>query len=107
MDVEGVAPRGAVRPSRFGERIPADHGPVTLEQCRRESRLDGRQRHPARPGAQDTVDGARLLKESLMRKGWRVEKDLKYFEAEGAKHNERAWAERFEQILEFLFPARI
>ena len=57
--------------------------------------------------AQDTVDGARLLKESLMRKGWRVEKDLKYFEAEGAKHNERAWAERFEQILEFLFPARI
>src|SRR5438067_12211903 len=55
MDVEGVAPRGAVRPSRFGERIPADHGPVTLEQCRRESRLDGRQRHPARPGAQNTV----------------------------------------------------
>jgi predicted alpha/beta superfamily hydrolase len=54
--------------------------------------------------AQNTVDGARLLKESLMRQGWRAEKDLKYFEAEGAEHNERAWAARLDQILEFLFP---
>jgi predicted alpha/beta superfamily hydrolase len=54
--------------------------------------------------AQQSVDGARLLKETLVRKGWRLGKDLKYFEAEGAEHNERAWAARVEQILEFLFP---
>jgi predicted alpha/beta superfamily hydrolase len=57
--------------------------------------------------AQATMDGARLLKEALIKKGWKPEKDLKYFEAEGAEHNERAWAARFEQILEFLFPRKM
>ena len=57
--------------------------------------------------AQTTVDGARLLKETLIRKGWTSGKDLKYFEAQGAEHNERAWAARFGQILEFLFPRKL
>ena len=57
--------------------------------------------------AQRTVDGARLLKETLVKKSWRLGKDLKYFEAEGAEHNERAWAARAEQILEFLFPGKM
>jgi predicted alpha/beta superfamily hydrolase len=54
--------------------------------------------------AKQTVDGARLLKENLVKKGWREGDDLKYFEADGAEHNERAWAARTGQILEFLFP---
>jgi predicted alpha/beta superfamily hydrolase len=54
--------------------------------------------------AQQTVVNARLLKEALVRKGWRPGKDLSYFEAEGAEHNERAWAVRVEPILKFLFP---
>ena len=57
--------------------------------------------------ARQTVAGARELKETLLRKGWKAQKDLKYFEAEGAEHNERAWAARVEQILEFLFPRRM
>jgi predicted alpha/beta superfamily hydrolase len=57
--------------------------------------------------AQTTVDGARLLKETLIRKGWKLDKDLKYFEAQGAEHNEKAWAARVEQILEFLFPRKL
>jgi predicted alpha/beta superfamily hydrolase len=52
---------------------------------------------------QSIVD-ARLLKDTLLKKGWRSGKDLAYFEAEGAEHNETAWAERVEQILKFLFP---
>lgn len=56
--------------------------------------------------AQATVDGARLLKRTLIRKGWDEGKDLKYVEAEGAEHNEKAWAARIGQILEFLFPKR-
>ncbi len=56
--------------------------------------------------AQKTVANARLLKEALIRKGWKPEKDLSYFEADGAEHNERAWAARVESILEFLFPRR-
>jgi hypothetical protein len=27
-----------------------------------------------------------------------------YFEAEGAAHNERSWAERVQPMLKFLFP---
>ena len=56
--------------------------------------------------ARQAVDGARLLKETLLKKGWKLGKDLSYFEAEGAQHNEQAWAARTEQILEFLFPRK-
>jgi predicted alpha/beta superfamily hydrolase len=53
--------------------------------------------------AQSTVDGARLLRKILIRKGWQEGRDLKYLEAEGAEHNEKAWAARIDQILGFLF----
>ena len=57
--------------------------------------------------ARRTVDGARLLKATLMKRGWKEGKDLKYFEAEGAEHTEKAWAARAGDILEFLFPKRL
>lgn len=56
--------------------------------------------------AQNTVNGTRLLRDTLIKKGWKLEKDLRYFEAAGAEHNERAWAARVESILLFLFPAK-
>ena len=52
---------------------------------------------------QQTVDGARLLKTTLIKKGWKESKDLHYMEVEGAEHNEKAWAARVPEILEFLF----
>ncbi len=54
--------------------------------------------------AQQTVAGARLLYETLIKKGWQPGRDLSYLEAEGALHNEAAWARRVEPILKFLFP---
>lgn len=54
--------------------------------------------------AQATVDGARLLKATLIEKGWQEGKDLKYLEAAAAEHNEKAWAARTAAILDFLFP---
>ena len=54
--------------------------------------------------AQETVTGARQLRATLIKKGWRPGIDFSYFEAEGAKHNEAAWADRVESILKFLFP---
>ena len=54
--------------------------------------------------ASKAVNDARLLNDTLVKKGWRPGKDLQYYEAEGAEHNERAWAARTVQILEFLFP---
>lgn len=48
---------------------------------------------------------ARRLRDALVRKGWTLNTDLSYFEANGAAHNEAAWSARVEPILRFLFPA--
>jgi hypothetical protein len=47
-----------------------------------------------------------LLRDTLIEKGCRLEKDLKYFEASDAEHNERAVAARVKLILEFLLPKK-
>ncbi len=47
----------------------------------------------------------RTLRDALLAKGWRLDKDLKYFEDVGGKHNELAWAARVDPMLRFLFPA--
>lgn len=53
--------------------------------------------------ALETTTNARLLESTLIKKGWKEGKDLKYFEAQGAEHNEGAWAARVEPMLVFLF----
>ncbi|HYO56386.1 alpha/beta hydrolase-fold protein [Archangium sp.] len=55
--------------------------------------------------SQETVEDTRLLREALVGKGWVLDTDLKYTEVEGGKHNEKAWAARFGNILEYLYPA--
>ena len=56
--------------------------------------------------AQKTVSDTRVLKDTLIKKGWKSGRDLNYLEAECAEHNERAWSARIEQILTFLFPPK-
>jgi predicted alpha/beta superfamily hydrolase len=56
--------------------------------------------------AEENRQNARALRDALVRKGWKEGSDLKYFEAEGAEHNERAWAARVEPMLKFLFPTK-
>jgi predicted alpha/beta superfamily hydrolase len=59
-----------------------------------------------------TAEGARhvrdadLLAQVLIRQGWKAGVDLEYEKVEGAVHDELAWAERFGDVLRFLFPAR-
>jgi predicted alpha/beta superfamily hydrolase len=53
----------------------------------------------------NTVKDAALLRDALVARGWVPDMDLKYVEAEGAGHNELAWAERVGPLLKFLFPA--
>lgn len=53
---------------------------------------------------QKTVEDARALRDALTAKGWKLDGNLRYFEAEGAAHNERAWSQRIGAALEFLFP---
>ncbi len=52
----------------------------------------------------NATTNARLLRDTLIAKGWKLNVDLMYFEAEGAAHNEAAWAERAGAILKYLFP---
>lgn len=47
---------------------------------------------------------ARVLRDGLLEKGWRLHDDLHYFEDEGAGHSEGAWAHRFDAVLRFLYP---
>ena len=54
--------------------------------------------------ADEATENTRRLRDALIAKGWKQGSDLIYFEAEGAEHNERAWAERAQPMLKFLFP---
>lgn len=47
----------------------------------------------------------RALKEMLLAQGWQLNADLGYLEISGARHEEAAWAARFDQVLKFLYPA--
>jgi predicted alpha/beta superfamily hydrolase len=47
---------------------------------------------------------ARVLRDALVEKGWRLYDDLQYMEIEGADHSEAAWATRVDPALRFLFP---
>jgi predicted alpha/beta superfamily hydrolase len=51
------------------------------------------------------VANLRLLRSALVKVGWIEGDDLHYEEVEGAAHSERAWAERFGRVLEYLYPA--
>jgi predicted alpha/beta superfamily hydrolase len=51
------------------------------------------------------LSDAGLLYRRLRERGWREGDDLAYFIAEGAGHDEDAWAARFDRVLRFLFPA--
>lgn len=46
----------------------------------------------------------RALREILLACGWTPGADFEYMEIPGAQHTEAAWAERFDEVLKFLFP---
>jgi predicted alpha/beta superfamily hydrolase len=58
-----------------------------------------------------TAEGTRhlrdvdMLERLLVKRGWRSGVDLAYVKAQGAVHDERAWSDRFGDVLRFLFPA--
>jgi predicted alpha/beta superfamily hydrolase len=54
----------------------------------------------------EVTSDTRMLRDVLLSKGWTLDGDLKYYEAEGAGHDERSWAARMDQVLRFLFPAQ-
>jgi predicted alpha/beta superfamily hydrolase len=53
---------------------------------------------------EEVIADTRRLRDALVAKGWIVGQDLSYLEAADGEHNEKSWAERIGQVLEFLFP---
>src|ERR687888_2157990 len=53
-------------------------------------------------GAEVLAD-VRALRDTLLNKGWVVDHDLRYTEAEGGAHNEQSWGARMGEVLKFLF----
>ena len=51
------------------------------------------------------VRDTELLHRRLVQQGWRDGIDLALMKVDGAVHNEDAWADRFDRVLGFLFPA--
>jgi predicted alpha/beta superfamily hydrolase len=57
-----------------------------------------------------TAEGLRHLRDTdmlerlLLKRGWRSGVDLSYVKVRDAVHDERAWSERFGDVLRFLFP---
>jgi hypothetical protein len=45
----------------------------------------------------------RLLRETLVERGWREGTDLRYTEFIGAGHSEWAWGARFGEVLRYFF----
>lgn len=52
------------------------------------------------------VDDVERFRDILIGKGWQLDQNLHYERAEGAEHNEAAWAQRVGPFLQFLFPGR-
>jgi predicted alpha/beta superfamily hydrolase len=50
------------------------------------------------------VHHARMLKNILLRRGWRLNRDLHYREVAGGQHSEADWARRADDVLRALFP---
>lgn len=49
------------------------------------------------------IGDVRFLRDTLVARGWQPGSTLSYHEAEGAEHNEYAWAGRMGAVLQYLF----
>jgi predicted alpha/beta superfamily hydrolase len=50
------------------------------------------------------IADARRLRAALVKAGWREDVDLAYWERQGGTHSEAAWADRVDEMLQFLYP---
>jgi predicted alpha/beta superfamily hydrolase len=50
------------------------------------------------------VANARRMRDLLLAKGYRAERDLRWLESRSGRHDERSWGRRFARALPFLFP---
>jgi predicted alpha/beta superfamily hydrolase len=54
----------------------------------------------------EPLDDVRELRDTLVKKGWALNSDLMYFEAQGSDHEDKEFAKRAGQFLKYLFPQK-
>jgi len=54
----------------------------------------------------DSVAYTRMMRKSLIKRGWRLGTSLIYYEGKGDTHGEPAWKKRFPKVLESFFPLK-
>jgi predicted alpha/beta superfamily hydrolase len=54
----------------------------------------------------DGMNDTRKMRDAMLAKGYRLNEDLYFYEADGAIHNERSWAARVEKPLTWFFAAK-
>lgn len=57
-------------------------------------------------GTEEPTLPVKQLRDALKAKGWVLNSDLIFFEAEGAKHNDEAFGRRASRFVKYLFPAQ-
>ncbi len=55
-------------------------------------------------GVQDVRDRTREVGTALLRRGWTLDRDLRYHEPLGARHDEESWSSRIGEVLTWLMP---
>lgn len=56
--------------------------------------------------SQGPLEDTRVMRDTLVARGWVLGQDLRYLEVQGGRHNEAYWSARFGDILEYLYPAQ-
>jgi len=51
------------------------------------------------------IDNTRELRDVLLERGFKKEKNLFYREVKGAGHNEYSWSQRIDKVLAALYPS--
>ena len=54
-----------------------------------------------------SLEAVRSLRSALVSRGWAEGADLHYVEIDGGQHTEDAWAERFGDVLRWLYPGNV
>jgi predicted alpha/beta superfamily hydrolase len=57
-------------------------------------------------GTEEPTQPVKQLRDALKAKGWVLNSDLIFFEAEGAKHNDEAFGRRASRFVKYLFPVQ-
>jgi predicted alpha/beta superfamily hydrolase len=52
----------------------------------------------------DGLEETRMMRDAMLKQGYRIDEDLRFYAADGGSHNEKSWAARVDRPLSWFFP---